>query len=359
MTKYYSWDIRSERVAIKEMDKSAFLHHGTGIPIQVRKFFDANNIPEGEKREIVLIYNGVEFPAHIEMSKLRSHMGRSVARETRLFWRKDFENIIKNKYPILFDLYSDDVKVKSSLRPYFRCEKTENENEYVISFLDPDEEIEDRNISWKQAVLNIVKEIPGNEFTLSDVYHHISEIDRFFPKNRNIKAKIRQQLQFLRADGYIEFLNNKGDYRKIVDSDVEYKYLNEIIVQTNLKNYRVEDNWANQKIRVGQGYFRKQVLYHFDYECCICQFDIERLLEAHHIHPWNQDPDNRLNPSNGLSLCKIHHGAIDHRFLKINHNHEIKVTDRVFKSKNQSVKDILIKYHNQKIKEPHELNLLL
>ncbi len=37
--KSHSWIVISESVAIKEMDKSSFLHHGTAIPQDIRTFF--------------------------------------------------------------------------------------------------------------------------------------------------------------------------------------------------------------------------------------------------------------------------------------------------------------------------------
>jgi len=49
------------------------------------------------------------------------------------------------------------------------------------------------------------------EFTLSELYSYREELARLHPKNRNIEAKIRQQLQLLRDRGVIEFLG-KGRY---------------------------------------------------------------------------------------------------------------------------------------------------
>ena len=36
----YSWDVLSDDVAIKHMDKSSFLHHGTGLPREIASFFE-------------------------------------------------------------------------------------------------------------------------------------------------------------------------------------------------------------------------------------------------------------------------------------------------------------------------------
>ena len=44
----FSWKVLSDNIAVKQMDKSAFLHHGTGIPREIAFFFnlDKNQLDE-------------------------------------------------------------------------------------------------------------------------------------------------------------------------------------------------------------------------------------------------------------------------------------------------------------------------
>ncbi len=67
---------------------------------------------------------------------------------------------------------------------------------------------------WLFDVLNCVNEIPNDIFTLYDMYGFEEKLHIKHEQNNNIKAKIRQQLQFLRDKGFIEFLGN-GRYKKI------------------------------------------------------------------------------------------------------------------------------------------------
>lgn len=67
---------------------------------------------------------------------------------------------------------------------------------------------------WLFDVLNCINAIPQNEFHLKDVYAFAEQLELQHPNNQNIEAKIRQQLQFLRDKGIIEFLE-RGHYRKI------------------------------------------------------------------------------------------------------------------------------------------------
>ncbi|MDO4459351.1 MAG: DpnI domain-containing protein, partial [Clostridia bacterium] len=68
---------------------------------------------------------------------------------------------------------------------------------------------------WLLDILNCVNSIKTNEFTLDDVYAFTSLLTEKHPNNNNIQPKIRQQLQFLRDKGVIEF-TGKGRYRKLI-----------------------------------------------------------------------------------------------------------------------------------------------
>lgn len=76
-------------------------------------------------------------------------------------------------------------------------------------------EVKDINSrGWLMDVLICINKIPNQLFTLAEVYSFEDELYIKHPKNNNIRPKIRQQLQFLRDKGFIEFLGN-GNYRKI------------------------------------------------------------------------------------------------------------------------------------------------
>jgi len=71
--------------------------------------------------------------------------------------------------------------------------------------------------NWKEFTIQLVKsycdEINSPTFTLQDLQHTKKlEIENFSKNNKHPFDKIRQQLQFLRADGYINFVDNKGTY---------------------------------------------------------------------------------------------------------------------------------------------------
>jgi len=65
---------------------------------------------------------------------------------------------------------------------------------------------------WISDVMSCVEALGKKEFTLSELYRYRERLAALHPRNRNIEAKIRQQLQMLRDHGLIEFLGN-GRYR--------------------------------------------------------------------------------------------------------------------------------------------------
>jgi type II restriction enzyme len=65
---------------------------------------------------------------------------------------------------------------------------------------------------WILDTINCIEALEKNEFTLSEIYQFEVELKKVHPENNNIKAKIRQQLQFLRDKGYLRFIE-AGKYK--------------------------------------------------------------------------------------------------------------------------------------------------
>ena len=71
--------------------------------------------------------------------------------------------------------------------------------------------------TWLLAVMRCLEELPDS-FTLADCYRFVPTLQRAYPNNRNIEAKIRQQLQTLRDWGQLTFLG-RGRYQKSQPQD--------------------------------------------------------------------------------------------------------------------------------------------
>lgn len=86
----------------------------------------------------------------------------------------------------------------------------------VVNKVNNSNRLETKNINnrgWLIDILNCVNKLSTEVFTLDEMYAFADELHCKYPQNNNIKPKIRQQLQFLRDKGFIEFLGN-GKYKK-------------------------------------------------------------------------------------------------------------------------------------------------
>ncbi|HUR24513.1 MAG TPA: hypothetical protein VM327_00675 [Candidatus Thermoplasmatota archaeon] len=69
-------------------------------------------------------------------------------------------------------------------------------------------------MGWAQDVARVVARLPSR-FELADAYRFAPELGRLHPENHNVQAKIRQQLQVLRDEGRLRFLDDDGRYEKV------------------------------------------------------------------------------------------------------------------------------------------------
>lgn len=67
---------------------------------------------------------------------------------------------------------------------------------------------------WLLDIMRCIDKLGKQEFTLNDVYAFENELSKLHTENRHVKDKIRQQLQFLRDKGYLEFIS-PGRYRLV------------------------------------------------------------------------------------------------------------------------------------------------
>ena len=113
--KYYSWIVESETIAYKKCDKSFFKHNGSGVPSDICWFFDADNLENGKRIEIILKYDNAEFSGHVERES--NKLGRF-----RIFWQ--------TKLGTIFDeVYGQEENILA------KFEKV-SEKYYIISFVD-------------------------------------------------------------------------------------------------------------------------------------------------------------------------------------------------------------------------------
>jgi len=115
-----------------------------------------------------------------------------------------FENI-ENAHKIIQDTPREkEVKFKT-------LEYEEDEHDVFDAGISP---IIENLTGWKLEVFNCLESIESRTFLLNEAYAFEDALSQKYPDNRNIKDKIRQQLQYLRDLGLVEF-KGQGVYRKL------------------------------------------------------------------------------------------------------------------------------------------------
>ena len=93
-----------------------------------------------------------------------------------------------------------EIEIKEVLRRYDKIKKLQTSNLNLRG--------------WLMDVLACVKNIDSETFTLQEIYKHAEALGAKHNQNHNVEAKIRQQMQFLRDRGFIDFIG-RGVYRKV------------------------------------------------------------------------------------------------------------------------------------------------
>ena len=86
-------------------------------------------------------------------------------------------------------------------------------------------------------------------------------------------------------------------------------------------------NLVTAKQRLHQPLFRARVLHAYERRCAVCRLPFEKLLDAAHIKSDSDGGEARV--SNGLALCRIHHGAFDANILGIDADYKVTIKESV------------------------------
>lgn len=87
---------------------------------------------------------------------------------------------------------------------------------------------------------------------------------------------------------------------------------------------------ARRKMRVANEQFKRLVAPHWNHKCALCGIELPELLRASHAKPWREcTAEERLDPYNGLLLCRNHDALYRNGFITFDGTGLIHISTRI------------------------------
>ena len=122
-----SWELLDEKIALKTIDKSTLKHNGAGVPIEIRHFFEINNLGKNDKKNVNFRYDDNYYSAVIEMDKLENP-------RSRIIWKSKFRDLLRNIYPKYYEKFLEGKIEENANLPKIRFAKLDSNN-FDIEFI--------------------------------------------------------------------------------------------------------------------------------------------------------------------------------------------------------------------------------
>jgi len=114
-----------------------------------------------------------------------------------------------------------------------------------------------------------------------------------------------------------------------------------------------KEAYSQVKVRgMSQLVFRNVLLKIYEGRCAISKFATPELLQAPHIIPWvDANPDQRINPSNGILFSVVHHRFFDLGWIRIAEDYRIHTASKATPN-NSAERHILEEINGMKLRLP-------
>ncbi|TXT53971.1 MAG: hypothetical protein BAJATHORv1_100056 [Candidatus Thorarchaeota archaeon] len=126
--------------------------------------------------------------------------------------RTDFSRMLNDSASIDLDSVAFIRRLMDRIPPETQEYLTKVEDNVFIK----QEVVIDSLVGWNKEVYKIISAFSREVFALEDLYDFKDHFSKLYPANKHIEEKIRQILQHLRDFGLIEFCNEPGTYKRLV-----------------------------------------------------------------------------------------------------------------------------------------------
>ncbi|MDE3182846.1 MAG: HNH endonuclease [Bacteroidota bacterium] len=148
-------------------------------------------------------------------------------------------------------------------------------------------------------------------------------IDYFQGQDREGKERTAIKFFFKRIGKHLNYPIEQLSFQLVADPEEAYK--NDIPNETERKGLVTS--------RVGQGAYRKSILFRWDFKCAVTNYAKNEILIASHIVPWKgSSNDERLDVNNGILLSPTYDALFDKHLISFENTGKIILSDPLLKS---------------------------
>ncbi|MCU5358372.1 HNH endonuclease [Bacillus cereus] len=351
----HSWTLKSNNIAIKKMDKSSFVNNETGIPIDIRSFFEIDVMKEDSTFQITLEFMQQDHPARI-----RKGLGEKA--RTKLLWSSKLTEYVQTKYPNIYEKFRRDNKVEDNV-PYMIFKKIDKKL-YKVSFSTSLEEYEGTGSVQVTSLPKLEPVKRNREYSSyvdkirdSVVYEYLFNAKSHRWIDENILALDSKESKGYQAMGILHHIGLKNDHKGIFEGmdisdalsllqkemedfnpikDVLIRLSEEAITITLDKHVDEEDDFPEGKEKFRLHRYRERnnklvkqakerfIQVHGRLYCEACGMDFERIygdrgrdfIEAHHRKPISEMKNDETTKIEDLAmLCSNCHSMIHRKPL--------------------------------------------
>ncbi|WP_438317434.1 HNH endonuclease [Sporosarcina sp. FA9] len=140
-----------------------------------------------------------------------------------------------------------------------------------------------------------------------------------FPCNEELSIKLVELIADLNIyeidEQQLEFV--MGTVQKM-----EHDFLIPILAET--------ESETKTKLRLGHQRFRNELLPLWNDQCALCKVELPELLQASYAKPWKDcTTKERINPNNGILLCRNHDALYQNGFIAFDGTGKIHISSRI------------------------------
>ena len=167
-------------------------------------------------------------------------------------------------------------------------------------------------------------------------YHRQNDKQIFlFQETKKTFIALKAELNFIDYK-YIQVPDTEGKNRRAIQfrlQSVNAEPVREVEPISITKPHLKPDKTERQGLvisRVGQGYYRQELIKKFNGRCAVTSIDREEILIASHIVPWRLSTDEeRIDVDNGILLSPLYDALFDKHLISFKDDGEILIANSI------------------------------